>query len=284
MSETVLITGGSGFTGRHLQNHLSSVGFMVHAPAIDVTDMNLVSRIVEDLKPGFVIHLAANSEPASDNLSSFYEINTVGTCNLLNALSNLGGEAPKKILLASSANVYAPGSLGKIGEDERLAPVNHYGCSKVAMEYMARTFMDSLNITITRPFNYTGLGHDTRFVIPKIVAAFINEEPTLSLGDIKIVREFNDVRDVCGAYERLLVADYDERVVNICSGVGHSLAEVLTLLTELTGHDVAVSVNPKFLRKNEISEILGDPTTLSRIVGCKPKISLTDTLRWMLNH
>lgn len=284
MPETVLITGGSGFTGRHLQSHLSSVGFMVHAPTVDVTDVYLISGLVEDLKPDFVIHLAANSAPASDNLTSFYQINTVGTCNLLNALSNLGQEAPKRILLSSSANVYAPRPFGKIGENALLAPVNHYGCSKVAMEYMARTFMDSLNITITRPFNYTGLGQDTRFVIPKIVAAYIKEEATLSLGDIKVVREFNDVRDVCRAYERLIVADHKETVVNICSGVGHSLAEVLTILTELTGHDIAIISNPKFLRKNEISEILGDPATLSQIVGWEPKMRLTDTLRWMLNQ
>jgi nucleoside-diphosphate-sugar epimerase len=249
---------------------------------MDITNHELVFGIVEVLKPDYVVHLAAYSSPASKDLCSFYKINTLGTCNLLSALANLGTEAPKRVLLSSSANVYGISASGKISEDTRIAPVNHYGCSKASMEFMAQTFMGILNITIARPFNYTGKGQDGRFVIPKVVEAYVNREASLSLGDVTVVREFNDVRDVCSAYECLLLANHSRKYVNICSGFGYSITEVMALLAELTNHEVKVTVDPMVLRKSDAKEIIGDPTALLQIGRWKPKNRLRDTLGWML--
>ena len=89
----------------------------------------------------------------------------MGTINLLDALCALP-ICPSKVVLASSANVYGNCAVSPIKEDQPPAPVNHYAMSKLAMEHMARTFASRLPIVITRPFNYTGPGQRSNFLIP----------------------------------------------------------------------------------------------------------------------
>ena len=86
---------------------------------------------------------------------AFYNVNVLGAMNLLAGLTALPVK-PRKVLLASSANVYGNCDASPITEGQLAAPVNHYAMSKLAMEQMAWTYLDRLPIVITRPFNYTG--------------------------------------------------------------------------------------------------------------------------------
>ena len=190
------------------------------------------------------------------------------------------------MLLASSANVYGNCEASPITEAQPPAPVNHYAMSKLAMEYMARTYAGRLPIVITRPFNYTGPGQDVNFVIPKLLDHFARRAPAISLGNLDVEREFNDVQMVCDAYLQLLQHGDPGETYNVCSGQPYTLQHVIDLLTHITGHRIKVGVNPAFVRANEVHRLCGSPAKLQALLASKGRAldnpTLEDTLRRML--
>ncbi len=174
---------------------------------------------LEAVQPDCIVHLAAITFVPHGDPLEIYQTNLFGTFNLLDAILAVGLR-PRKILLASSANVYGNPSVEVIDETLCPAPVNHYAMSKLAMEHMARTYQDRLPILMTRPFNYTGPGQDQHFLLPKIVGCYRRRQPVIELGNLDVIRDFSDVRFVVEAYRRLLDSDVAGETVNICSGVG----------------------------------------------------------------
>ena len=166
---TALITGISGFTGRYLAKVLEEKDWTVfglshtdagpNSIACNLTDQEAVHKAVDEIQPDYVVHLAALSFVGHPDKEAFYRVNVLGTLNLLQALGSLDA-SPRKVLVASSANVYGANAQEVIDEGICPAPVNHYACSKLAMEHMVRTWFDRLPIVLTRPFNYTGVGQD----------------------------------------------------------------------------------------------------------------------------
>ena len=149
-----------------------------------------------------VVHLAALAFVAEQDPALFYQVNVIGTRNLLEALCNQSTHSECTIL-ASSANVYGNSELEIISESSPTRPANDYAVSKLTMEYLAKTYCDKLPITITLPFNYTGVGQSDRFLIPKIVKHFKKRAPVIELGNLDVAREFSDVRDVALIYRLL---------------------------------------------------------------------------------
>ncbi len=262
----ILLTGAIGFTGRHFLKAAQALGHTVEPLLADLTDKPALSAEVLKAAPDAVVHLAGISFVGHADDAAFYAVNVVGTTNLLAALAQLPAP-PKKILLASSANVYGNCEASPISEAQATAPVNHYAMSKLSMEGMARTYMDRLPIVITRPFNYTGTGHDLNFVIPKLVDHFAKRAPRIALGNLHVEREFNDVHMVCAAYLHLLNIGEPGQTYNVCSGRPHTLQRVIDELTRLTQHQMHVEVNPAFVRANELHRLCGDPGKLHRLFG-----------------
>ena len=277
----LLLTGAQGFTGQHLSAAAQEAGDTVIALKADLTDAAAIAAEVNADRPTHVVHLAAISAVTHADEEAFYRVNLFGTLNLLKALTALP-ETPKKVLIASSANVYGNHEGGAIGETVCPKPVNHYAMSKLAMEHMAATYMDRLPIVITRPFNYTGVGHDQRFVIPKIVDHFKQRKPTLELGNLDVYREYNDVRMVCDIYLKLLAQGEPGEIYNVCSGQAVSLNQVLDLMTQITGWRPEVKVNPAFVRANEIQRLTGSNEKLRECVGDILGSNLKPLLTWML--
>ena len=287
---TALVTGASGFTGRHVCDALRKVGYAVHRwtheaedPAdsrvVDITDRKQVHDAVRELSPDYVVHLAAISFVGHGDVDAIYRVNVVGTRNLLEGLASLPGP-PRKVLLASSANIYGSAG-GVLDEATPPSPQNDYAISKLAMEYMARLWMDKLDITITRPFNYTGVGQSEKFLLPKIVSHFRRGAEVIELGNLDVWREFNDVRDVAGSYVRLLEADASGETFNICSGTEYSLREVVRRMGDIAGREIEVRVNPDFVRANEVERLRGDAGKVTALLGKTATHPLADTLRWM---
>ena len=152
----------------------------------------------------------------------------------------------------------------------------------MAMEFMARTWCDRFPIVIVRPFNYTGPGQDENFLVPKIVSHFRRRTQTIELGNLDIFRDFSDVRDVARAYADLMVSDATSDVFNVCSGNAYSLQQIIDWAAEITGHTIAVRVNPAFVRKNEIARLQGDNSKLVNKIGYRIQHDLSDTLKAML--
>jgi GDP-D-mannose dehydratase len=101
------------------------------------------------------------------------------------------------------------------------------------------------------------------------------------LGNIDVYREFGDVRSVAKIYSNILGANPQGKTLNICTGRAHSLKEVISLCTEITGHSIEIKVNPLFIRQNEVKTLVGDNTHLRTLIGELPILTLHDTLSWM---
>lgn len=281
----ILLTGSDGFTGRHFTELAQSKGHVVMPLAADLTDPGAVQRQVLEMAPDAVVHLAAISFVGHSDDNAFYAVNVVGTMNLLAALVQLP-KAPRRVLLASSANVYGNCEASPIVETQPSAPVNHYAMSKLAMEHMSRTCADRLPLIVTRPFNYTGPGQAANFVIPKLVDHFARHASTVALGNLHVEREFNDVQMVCGAYLHLLNCGAPGETYNICSGRPYTLQYVIDAMTRISGHQIEVVVNPALVRANEVHRLCGSPSKLLTLLKQHGKVlhdhSLEDTLRRMM--
>lgn len=289
-----LITGRHGFTGRYLADELRSAGYTIAGIGqieesqsesqcfkCDLNDREAIRRVVQDISPDVVVHLAAIAFAAHDNADEIYRTNIVGTRNLLEALARCP-RPPRSVLLASSANIYGNAAVSPIDEMTPPAPANDYAVSKFAMEQMARLWNDKLPITIIRPFNYTGAGQSLQFLLPKIVDHFKRRAPVIELGNLDVIRDFSDVRTVVVCYRLLIEAAQHGDVFNICSGIGHSLEEVISIMRKLSGHDLNVVVNPAFVRSNEVHKLIGSCAKLEAAIGRLDSIPLHDTLQWML--
>lgn len=277
----LLLTGADGFTGRHLTAAAKAAGYEVYPLAANLTDAAAVIAEVAAVAPTHVVHLAAISAVTHSDEAAFYSVNLFGTLNLLNALVALT-HRPHKVLLASSANVYGnQGGEAAIAETLCPKPVNHYAMSKLAMEHMAATYADRLPLVITRPFNYTGVGHDLRFVIPKIVDHFVRKAPVIELGNLDVYREYNDVRQVSQIYLELMKLGIPGEIYNVCSGHVVSLRQVLDLMVEVSGWQPEVQVNPAFVRANEIHTLVGSSKKLASCIGPLPDGNLKSLLVWM---
>ena len=278
----LLLTGAAGFTGQYFTEAALQAGYEVLPLLADLTDAPAVAAEVAAAAPDYVVHLAAISSITHTDEEAFYRVNLFGTQNLLKALVALQ-KAPKRVLLVSSSNVYGNVLVSPIDETTCPLPVNHYAISKWAMERLAGMFSDHLALVIARPFNYTGVGHDARFVIPKLVGHFVRRAATIEMGNLDVEREFNDVRTVCQAYLRMLELGQNGQTYNVCSGRPVSLNAVINTMKRITGHDLQVRANRDLVRANEVHRLCGNPAKLEACIGPLQHPPLEETLRWMLS-
>lgn len=299
----ILVTGASGFTGRYVVAELKAQGCHVAgvggypatedawardlAPAdayrqADLRDQDQLLEVISAVRPDIVIHLAALAFVGHGEPNDFYEVNLMGTRNLLDALVATKASV-ERVLLVSSANIYGNSERELLDESAAPAPANDYAVSKLAMEYMALLWQERLPITMTRPFNYTGVGQAGNFLMPKIVDHFRRRAPVIELGNLDVWRDFSDVRFVAKSYAALIAhPGAAGATLNVCSGVTHSLREIIRLCAEITGHEIEVRVNPDFVRANEVKSLRGDDTRLRQLVGGLGNPPLRGTLEWML--
>lgn len=289
----VLLTGIDGFTGKYVAKELTEKGYqvvgLVYKNAAegqvecDLTDKQAVKSCLIQVKPDYVVHLAALSFVGHADQKAFYDVNVFGALNLLEMAKELGLTL-KKVIFASSANIYGnPVGIEKIDESVMAAPVNHYAMSKLAMEHMVKLWFNDFPLVITRPFNYTGPRQAEQFLIPKIVSHFKKNSPDIELGNIDVYRDFSDVRDIAKAYVSLLESDATSETVNLCSGNVSSLSSIISKMEVIAGYKINVKVNPAFVRANEIKILGGDNTKLMSLTGFKPTITIDQTLLDMYN-
>lgn len=294
----ILITGATGFTGRYLAPLLAGRGHEVHGTVfrdngpssdsitrlheIDLGEAGAVAKLVDDIQPDKVVHLAAISFVAHSDVEQMYRTNLLGTRHLLDALAR-GRKRPDSVLIASSANIYGNAREGMREESDPPEPANDYGVTKAASEMIAATYAERLPLIVTRPFNYTGRGQAENFLIPKIVSHVRSKADRIELGNLDVARDFSDVRGVVDAYVRLL--DCHEAIggtFNICSGRATSLGDVLEMAQRISGHRLDVRVNPDFVRENEVRSLWGSPARIEQAIGPLAMPPLEDTLRWMI--
>lgn len=290
-SEAVLITGSSGFTGLRLAAKLREQGRRVvgltRSGATDweiegdLTDPEAVTAVIAEARPAVVVHLAGITFPAHPSPAEIYQANVVGTSILLDALAR--AEAPPElVIVSSSATVYDQSDVGDlITEEHPCRPLNHYGISKLAVEHIARLASKTLPIQVARPFNYTGPGQSTDFLVPKIVDHFARGAERIELGNLDLHRDISALDDVVQSYLRLIERGRPGEVVNICSGQGVFLRDIIADMREVSGRDMVVDINPKFVRADEPKTIVGSRARLDAAIGAWPRTPFRDVLAGM---
>lgn len=284
----VLITAIDSFTGLHLSSYLENSGYDVYGTSFfhtsakkykcDITKKEDVKNVLQQVAPDFIIHLSGISFTAHGNSEDFYKVNTIGTLNILDILLELNIH-PSKIIIASSATVYGNQGIEVLDESLCPMPANHYGASKYTMECLAKNYFSQLNLIITRPFNYTGIGQEEHFLIPKIVKHFKEKKKEIELGNLDVSREFNDISFVCEVYKKLLESPVKSEILNICSNRAIKLLDVVDMMNKIAGYEIEVKVNPAFMRKDEINTLTGSPDKLYSLIGDVKQKEFEKTLR-----
>ncbi len=296
-----LVTGGSGFVGPYLIRHLLELGYEVTggthglgAPLpyrcqkvdLNVTDRASLSRVVAETRPDEVYHLAGVTRPASGAAEKFYRVNFSGTLNLLEAVRECASEA--EVLLVGSAYVY--GRVDRpVAETELLKPVNHYGVSKASADLLGYSYaIGGMRVIRTRPFNHSGPGQGTDFVLPSLIEQFVEvaegkREPLIRLGNLDTVRDFSDVRDIARGYRLGLQKGRSGEAYNLGSGRGASVRELFDLVSREAGVEVELRSETSRTRTRDIPYLVADVSKARRELGWEPEISLDQTVRDMLN-
>lgn len=305
-----MLTGACGFVGKVLLPLLLAKGYRVtctstsvssHAGSaadwvtLDINDAAAVSRVIEQVKPSHVIHLAAQShvptsfrEPAQT-----WQTNVMGTLHLLEAVKNHCSEA--FFLFVSSSEVYGESfkAAEPLAESVGCRPMNPYAASKCAAELaVEQYFRQGLAGVIARPFNHIGAGQSPEFVTASFaqqIAAIEagKQKPVLQVGNLDAQRDFLDVRDVCSAYLALLdlpVVELEERVFNIASGQPRRIDDVLKLLLQQSSQGITVEQHPERMRPSDISLAAGDCARIHALTGWQASYDLSATLAELLDY
>lgn len=313
----LVITGFSGFVASHFVEYLydNNIDFEIHglsrslpdfdyekysdsmtikAYQIDMMDFNKLKGFFEDVKPDYVLHLAALSSVAYSwkNPSESFTNNCNIFLNLINAIRETKTDC--RILSVGSSEEY--GNVAHedlpIRENQAIKPLSPYAVARVSQELMSQVFVDAygMQIIMTRSFNHFGPRQDERFAIPSFVKRILdikysgNNTGVIETGDLSIIRDFVDVRDVVAAYYLLLMKGKPGEIYNICSGAGIQLFDVVNTIAEEVGVSVTTKTNPEYVRPNDNKEIVGSSYKIETEIGWKRTRSFNDTIRDMIAY
>jgi GDP-4-dehydro-6-deoxy-D-mannose reductase len=279
--DPVLVTGPSGFVGRHLRYELG--GRFVPFEG-DILDGAAVATAVRDVQPQALVHLAAESSVSSswEDASRAWSVNVVGTVNVLEAVRRERPQA--RVLIPSTGEVYGRAARLPTPEDEPVEPLSPYAATKAAAEVACSQAVRGagLDVVVARAFSHEGPGRDERFAVGSWTRQIARLEAegggTLLVGDLSAERDLTDVRDVCRAYGLLLDSSVPAGTYNVASGRSVPMRRVVELLVQLAEVPVRVEQEETRLRLAEIPRLCGDPTRLQAATGWKPKIPLERTL------
>ena len=282
-----LITGGKGFVGQWLAAHLKDCGDDVAVIDIetDVADGAAVRRVMTDVSPEAVYHLAAMTHVGDswENPSQVLRVNVLGTAEILAAARAL---PEARVLVVSSAEVYGvvvPEQL-PLGEDTPTAPASPYAASKLAAEAVALQAWRGYGqpVLVVRPFNHIGPGQSPNFFVPalakRIVEARRSGGRSLRVGTLTTRRDFTDVRDVVAAYRLLIERGEPGAVYNVCSGRDVAMSEVAAQLLKLARVDLKLETDPDLVRPVDVPVLRGDASKLHDVTGWKATTPLATTL------
>jgi GDP-4-dehydro-6-deoxy-D-mannose reductase len=304
-----LITGVTGFAGRHLARALeaespgSVYGTSFPLPAgpgeerarfLDLREESAVLDFLDEVRPDRIYHLAAisNVRTSWQMRSETLATNVGGTQNLLEAVRKTVPGA--RVLFVSSSDVYGhPGPSGEgLAEDEPLRVLNPYAFSKAAGEMLCGFYgnVEGLDVVVARPFPHTGPGQADDFVCSDWARQIVRIErrecgPVVRVGNLDVRRDISDVRDVIEAYRSLMDRGRRGEVYNICSGKTVGLREILDfLVSEAAGKPgITIEVDPGKLRKTDLPLVAGSNRKIVSETGWAPRIPMARTLKDLLD-
>lgn len=314
-----LITGVSGFVSYHFirfleENEIKSsilgidaVPFVqkrsykfvqIEFRQMDLLNRDSIENTIFRFQPDYILHLASYSSVAFSwkNPIQSFRNNTNVFLNLIDSVRELGLNS--RILSVGSSEVY--GNINTdhlpLKEDSMLDPVSPYAVARVSQEMLSKVYADAYNVNVlmTRSFNHIGPNQKDVFVVSSFAKKVAElkkqgkQEGMIETGDLSIVRDFLDVRDVVRAYYLILDRATTGSIYNICSGHGISLKDVIDKLSDIAKIKIRTQINQNFIRPADNKKIIGSSGKMLEDFGWEPKISidqsLTDIYRYWYNN
>jgi GDP-4-dehydro-6-deoxy-D-mannose reductase len=294
-----LITGITGFVGKHLEAFLSDKADVYGISRSTRSEKNIfeadllsetkIIQLIKEIKPTHIFHLAglSNVKDSWKHKADFIQANVIGTIHLLEAVRKINN--PIKVLTVGSSEEYGliPKGLDKVTEETALNPVSPYGISKSAISMLVNLYYKSYGLSLThaRPFNHIGPGQRLGFVTSDFAyqVALINKgitkDPIIQIGNLKTARDFTDVRDIVEAYYNIACFGEAGEAYNVCTGQGVYIQDILEKFISFSNKKIDLVVDPSKIRVAEIPKLVGTPEKLFTLTGWKPKRKLEDTLR-----
>lgn len=298
----VLIFGIGGFVGPYLAQEFLDAGYKVSGSDIvinkslpqevsfyqaNLLDSEAVEGVFKRCVPDIVVNLAAVSSVGMSWKipQKTMEINVIGTLNILEAVKKLS--SLPKVLLVGSSEEYDI-SDAPISEKQPIRANNPYGISKVTQERFANIYKEQYGTKIyyVRPFNHTGVGQRTSFVLPSFceqVAAIEKSgvPGTIKVGNLGAWRDFSHVKDIVRAYRMVVESEDNDIVFNIGSGEAYSLKDLLDFIISMASVKINIEVDQERFRPIDNPYICCDRRFIGDELGWKPEHSVYDALKEM---
>lgn len=299
-----LVTGASGFVGRHLVSHLRAEGDDVlvcdrtpgddrqslHSYEVDITNAEQTAEVVADARPDVIYHLAGWADVGGSWKAPVkaFRANAEGTLNVLSAATEVGVD---RVLSVSSADVYGAVTDGELPltEESPLRPTSPYAASKVAADFLGLQAWLGRRLPVlrVRAFNHLGPGQTDKFVAAALASRIARNEreggEVLTIGNLSARRDFTDVRDVVRAYRLLIGAGEPGEVYNVCSGRDVAVQDLADQLLAMARRPMRFEADPELLRPVDVPVLRGSHDRLTAATGWKPEIALEQTLRDLLD-
>ncbi len=288
-----LVTGSSGFCGRHLVRALETRGATVVRLSqrtesagvlrVDLTDVGAVAAVLEKARPDVVFHLHGASS-ARDG-ATLLQINAVSAAALLDAVERVAIE-PAMLFVGSAAEYGAiePADLPVI-EDHPLSPLTPYGSTKRAQTELALLAAQrGRRVVVARPSNVIGPGMPEHFALASFARQLAEIEarrrpPFIEVGNLETFRDFVDVDDAVQDYIALVAEPSAVgRVFNVASGHAVRLKDALDGLISAFGISVGLRADPSRLRTLDVPVFYASRDRLDRTIGRRALIPLSATL------
>ncbi|MCD6289089.1 MAG: GDP-mannose 4,6-dehydratase [Anaerolineae bacterium] len=307
-----LITGISGFVGSHLAEYLLTETDWTVAGTLygdesnidhirsrlklypaDLSQPDTVTAILDEVRPDYIFHLAAQPIPSLSRSDPWgtLKVNIQLQVNVLESVVRLGLNS--RVLVVGSSEEYGlvrPEQL-PVTEDTPLRPLNPYGVSKIAQDFLGLQYHLAYQVFVVRvrPFNHIGPRQRLGFVVPDFAQQVAEAEtgvrpPVVYVGNLDVERDFSDVRDVVRAYRLALTAGEPGQVYNVGAGVAHSVREIVERLISFTGMDIEIRVDPERVRPAEVPKLVADISRLRERTGWEPLIPFEQSLRDVLDE
>lgn len=283
-----VISGSAGFVGSHLVPLLQKEGIEVYGINLrdgqDIRDAEYVRNYLDIIRPNYIFHLAGQAfvpESFDDPVRTF-EINTIGSLNILRAVKHL--QIKTKIQLCGTSEEYGGAMNGKgiVDENTLPEPSSPYAVSKMAMDYLGQVYSRAygLEVVITRAFNHAGKGRGEMYAessfAKQIVECELGRREVVKHGNLKTVRNYTDVRDIVRAYR--LAIDLPSGVYNICSDNSVTMQELMDLLVKHAKVEIKTEVDEALYRPGDFSFKKPSCEKFKKLTNWKPVYSLEETM------
>jgi GDP-4-dehydro-6-deoxy-D-mannose reductase len=264
------------------------------AHAADLRDHEALARLLRELAPGGVVHLAGASSVGASFAEPLetWDVNLGGTLSLLEALRAAAPETPALIVTSGEIHGRVPVEDLPVTPETPLRPLSPYGASKAAADLAAGQYREAYGVRAVRvrAFNHVGPGQDPRFVLPNVARQIARAEAQgadgveVRVGNVETRRDFTDVRDMVRAYALLLERGDPDAIYMACTGRSLPVRELIEGLAPLARIPVAFRSDGGLRRTGEQPDLYGSPARLAADTGWRPEIpmetTLADTLDW----